>query len=408
MELIRMKTTTAHLGSTHLANQSIHHGCRASRGIRFCYLSLLAMTAYLFCCLTVSAQITDSAAGERNESWTATRDLNTNNVNPTRIIESHSHNGNRTVDKQSVQRLRDGHYEPYQDIERETVQVDANTVRTTTRTFGRDVNGTKNLVQVTEEEQHSLPDGNSNISRTTSNPDVNGKLQPVQREIIDTKKAAGDAGEETKTTVMLPSIEGGLAPAYKTDELRKRGANDSIESQKTTLMLDGSANWQVVETRQAKAKEEANDRSTEERVSRLDSAGKLGEVSRVVTKESKGPSGEKRSTVETYALDVPGMSQDGSLHLVERTTSSQHSGSTGEQINESKVEKLDAVDVSAGVRVSVAKSERVQRGPSGEQVTRTIRQRDLNGVDAVVSVDTTKSDKVSTIRIEERPSSNPK
>jgi hypothetical protein len=83
---------------------------------------------------------------------------------------------------QSVQRRgSDGHFEPYQDIEKETVQVDAATVRTTTRTFGRDADGAKTLVEVIEEEKHILPGGDSNVVRATSDPDANGNLQLVQR-----------------------------------------------------------------------------------------------------------------------------------------------------------------------------------------------------------------------------------
>src|SRR5208282_2004202 len=111
-------------------------------------------------------------------------------------------NGNRTLDKRSVEiRGTDGHFEPYQDIERETLTVDASTVRTTMRTFARDVNGRKVVVQVTEEEKHTSPEGNANVVRITSNPDVNGRLQPVQHEIVETKKTGTDL-EETNTTVM--------------------------------------------------------------------------------------------------------------------------------------------------------------------------------------------------------------
>jgi hypothetical protein len=138
----------------------------------------------------------------------------------------------RTLDKRSVEiRGTDGHFEPYQDIEREDLRVDASTVRTAMRTFARDVNGRKALVQVTEEEKHILPGDYSNIVRVTYNPDVNGRLQPVQREIVETKRTGKDL-EETNMTVMLPSVYGGLAPAFKTHELRKRGANDTVERKK--------------------------------------------------------------------------------------------------------------------------------------------------------------------------------
>jgi hypothetical protein len=179
-------------------------GCRAFSVVAFgCVLVVIG--AYCFC-PSVFAQTSDSpTAEEPTKSWTATTDLKSDDLLPERIpvrtIESHSQNGNQTLDKRSVEiRGIDGHFEPYQDVERETLTIDASTVRTTMRTFARDVNGLKALVQVTEEEKHTLPGDDSNIVRVTYNPDVNGRLQPVQREIVETKKIGKDL-EETNTTV---------------------------------------------------------------------------------------------------------------------------------------------------------------------------------------------------------------
>jgi hypothetical protein len=228
---------------------------------------LRAMVGASCFCPSVFAQSSDSqTAEELTNSWTDTTEVKRNNLNPARIIESHRQTGNRTLDERSVQiRGSDGHFEPYQDIERETLQVDSTTMRTTTRTFGRDLNGRKTLVQVTEEEKRTLPGGDSNV-RITSDPDVNGKLQPVQRDLVETKRIGTDA-EETKTTMMLLSANGGLAPALKKHELRKRSANNTIESHITTPFLDGAGNWQVSEVGQATTRQKGTNRTTEERVS---------------------------------------------------------------------------------------------------------------------------------------------
>jgi len=347
-----------------------------------------------------------SVAGP-TQSWTSTSELQANNVNPIRVTDSHTQSGNRTVDVRSIQtRGADGRMEPYQDIERETLQVDADTVRITTRTFDRDVNRRKTLVQVTEEEKRTLPGGSSKIVRLTSNPDLSGKLQPVQREIVETKKL-GANGQETDTTVMLPGING-MAPAFKTQEVRKQVAVNAVQTTKTTYLLDGSGHWQVNEIRQVTTREQGNELSSEERISRLDSAGKLGEVSRVVTKELETGSGERTQTVETYSFDVPGASQDGSLHLVERTTTAQGSRSGDEQATEKRVEKLNPGDPNSDLRVSVLIESKQVAGPAGEQSAVTIRARDSNGSFGVVSVDMTKSDRIPTIQIQPTSSAQPK
>ena len=369
---------------------------------------LLAVGACFLAYPALWAQTSDSQTSDADKSWTATTESQSDNINPTRTTESHTQTGNRTLDSQSVQRRGpDGHFEPYQDIEKETVKVDATTVRTITRAFARDANGTKTLVQVTEEERRTSPAGDSSVVRSVSNPDSNGRLQLVQRQLEETKKISKEV-EDTKTTVMLPSVNGGLAPAVRTEERRTLGANNMVESRKSTLLLDGAGNWQVNEVRKATTRQEGKNSSTEERVSRLDSEGKLGEVSRTVSKASEGDSGEKRTTTETYSLDVPGSARDGSLHLVQRATTSQRTSSTGQQTTQHQVEQTNPGDPGSGMQVVTLTTDTVRPGASGAQATRTIQARDANGGFGVVSVDTTKSDNINAIQVQIAPSKNPK
>jgi hypothetical protein len=101
----------------------------------------------------------------------------------------------------------------------------------------------------------------------------------------------------------------------------------------------------VNEIRETTSGREGDSRISEERVSRPDAAGKLREISRVVSKGSEDSSGEKRNKVESYSIDVPGTPEDGSLHLVERTTVTQRSSSPGEQVTERQVEKFNPGDL---------------------------------------------------------------
>jgi hypothetical protein len=379
-----------------------------SRAARLSLLMLLAVGAYFFSYPALWAQTSDSQTGDADKSWTATTESQSDNVNPTRTTESQTRNGNRTLDSQSIQRRgTDGHFEPYQDIEKETVKVDATTIRTTTRAFARDADGAKILMKITEEEKRTLPGGDSYVVRSMSDPDAYGKLQLVQRQIEETKKISKDV-EETKTTVMLPSVDGGLAPAMKVEEIRTLGANNKVESQKTTLLPDGAGNWQVDEIWQATTRQEGKNRSTDERVFRPDSDGKLGEISRTVSTESESASGEKRNTVETYSLDVPGSARDGGLHLVERSTTSQRTNSTGQQTTERQVEQPNLGDPGSGLQVITLTTDTVRPGPSGAQASRTIQVRDANGGFGVASVDTRRSDNIHAIQVQIAPSENSK
>jgi len=386
---------------------TIVRGCYcSSRAMRLSLLMLLAIAA--FSSLALWAQTSSSQSDEANNSWTATTESRSDYADSLRTIKSHTQSGNRSLDKQSVQRRgSDGLFEPYQDIEKETVQVDAATVRTTTRTFGRDADGAKILVQVIEEEKHTLAGGDWNVVRSTSNPDVNGNLQLVKRQIEETKKTSPNV-EETKTMVMLPSVNGGLAPAVKVQERREQGANGTVESQKTTLLPDGAGNWQVGEIRRATTRQEGDHRSTEEQVSLPDSEDKLGEVSRTVSNEAATASGEKRNTVETYSISIPGSVGDGSLHLVMRATTAQQTSSTGQQVTDQEVEQANPGDPGSGLRVTTIMIDTVRPGASGAQATRTIQARDANDSFGVISVDTAKSDNIHVIQIQIEPSEPPK
>jgi len=367
---------------------------------------LLLFGGISLCAFSVVAQTSDFSSADQQGKESTTTSWGDNLLPtrlPTRITESHIKEGNRTVDKRSVEVLgTDGHFEPYLNIETEKLQLDNATVRTLTRTSSHDVNGKSVLVQVTEEEKHNLPGGDSNIARVTYNPDADGKLQPVQRDIMSTRKTGGDT-EETNTTTLLTNIDGGLAPACKTREVRKSGPNNQVEIKKTTWLVDVKGKWQLSEIRLNSSIAEQNGRKMEETVFRPDAEGKLIQISHTVGHEFEDTAGEKRSSVETYSIDVPGAPQDGLLHLVERKTSMSHSSPGGEGRTDQKVERVNPGDPDAGLRVAVLVNGRMVPGPQGREASVTIRSRDYNGNLEAVEVDMTKSDQSLPVQIHQAP-----
>jgi hypothetical protein len=349
-------------------------------------------SAYGFISLAAVACLLSTGALAQSSDSQSTTDLNLNNANPTRATETHTESGNRSIDTHTLQRLgASGQFEPYQEIETETVKVSSTTVRTTTRTFGRDADGNKTLLQVRDEERHNQPGGDSSVTRVVSNPDADGRLQPVQRELEQTKKL-GDNVEQTKRTVLLPSVNGDLTPAVQIEQRRVKGANDTVQTQTTTSLPDGEGNWQVNETKHTTTQKDGKNSTTDERVSRLNSDGKLEEVSHTITHESETASGEKNGATETYSLDVTGTPRDGNLHLVQRATTAQRTGATGQQTMQHRVEQPDPGDPNAGLRVTILTTDTARPSASGTRTTQTIQALDPNGDLSMVSVDTTKSD----------------
>ncbi|HXY50690.1 MAG TPA: hypothetical protein VEI01_14645 [Terriglobales bacterium] len=370
--------------------------------------SVLILFPFALFLLTIASQAQTPDAPSASKSWTATSESEDSTTQSrSRTVESHSQNGNRTVDKRSVEVLRSGSFQPYQDIETESLKLNDTTLRTTSRTFTRNASGEKVLFQVTEEEKQDLPGGAVKLVRSTFNPDANGSLQLVQREVQDTKKTSPNV-EETTTAVFLPGVNGGLAPAMKVQERQVHTADDAIQFRKSTLLPDADGTWRVGEVRQGTITHEGKDRVTDERVSRPGSDGQLVEVSRTLGKESQVASGEKRTTVETYSTDVPGSAPDGSLHLVQRVTTARRGTPGGAQTTHRQVEQVNPGDPSASLQIKVVSTDATTPSSSGTRETRTIQGRDANGDLNIISVDMTQSDKAPAIEVQIAPAEKPK
>jgi hypothetical protein len=339
-----------------------------------------------------AARAQDSQSNKGDESWTTTSESNAENANPSRTMESHSKSGNRSVDKQRVEVLGpDGHYQPDSDTETETIRVNDSTTRTVVRIYRWDGNGRRQLSQVAEEDARTTAGGDEHVTRTTSNADVNGTLQVVQREVADTTKSSPDT-QETKATLYQTDGNGGFSKLRQTDELERRNADHSVEVKKTVLVPDGNGGWQVGEVKEQTIKEDGKNRTTEERISRSDVNGKLSEVSRTVGQETENAAGEKSNTVDLYSTQLPGSAGNGTLQLNRRVTTIQKKDSTGENA-EQRFEERSLGNPSDGLQVRAKTKYVVQYAAGGSQQTKATRVRDSAGNFSAVSVETQKSDR---------------
>ena len=380
---------------------------------RFCWLFKSLLFSLIVCLPSGFAfgqaqSGADTSSDDSKQSWTATTQQQLpSNLNPTRTSESHTQAGGRTVDNQSVQAMgTDGHYSPYLDVQKETVKVDANTVRTIERSFGRDSDGRKTLVQVTEEEKHSLPGGEVKVTRSTSDPDANGSLQLVQREVQDVRQISPTV-QETKSTLLTPSSNGGLTASMQTTERETKTSEHNVEFRKSTLLPDSNGNWQVNEVREGTIKEDGKNRTKQESVLRPGTDGNLSVVERTVSKESQNGSGEKRGTVETYASD-PGSPMDG-LRLEQRVTTVHRKSDDGVQSTDQRIEQRNPGQPSDGLQVTEQAIDIVRPGAGGATTreTQTVRSLDSNGELGVVSVDTRKQENAPAVRVEIAPAKTP-
>jgi hypothetical protein len=353
------------------------------------------------------AQAQGAQPNNANRSSTATTQTSLANTSPTRTTESHVKSGNQTVDRQIVEALGpNGRYQPSGETEKETIQVNATTTRTVLRTYSWDVNGQRNLEQITEEEARGSANGDVHLIRTTSNTDGNGNLRVAQREVADISKTSPDV-QETKTTTYLPNGNGDLTASLQTRELQKRSADRKIEVKKTLLQPDSSGNWQVAELKESTIREDNKSRSSEERISRPDSDGGFSESSRTVGKETENAAGEKSTTVETYYTNAPGVAADGGLLLNSQETIVQKTDSGG-KATEQQRKQPNPNDPNGSPQVTTKTKYIVRYAASGTDETKTIQESDINGAFNVVSVEARKSDQTPPAQAQTAPSEKPK
>jgi hypothetical protein len=299
--------------------------------------------------------------------------------------------GSRKAETQSLERMgADGHYEPYFDVEKETIRVDSDTVRTAERSYAWDSDGQRRqLVQVIEGQTRTLADGVVKTVRTTSNTYAEyGNLQAVQQEVEVKKQISADVQETTTSVFALQN--GGVSELSRTEERDTRRGH-SIEFQKTNLVRDGNGGWQTREVRQGVAKE---DGSKEENVLWPDSEGKMSVVQRTTSKQSMAAGGGTQVITETYSLDRTGWARDGKMHLVERVTTISRLGQDGQQSTQATFENPNPGSATDGLRVTSQSLDVVVRGADGiAHEVRTLREIDGSGNMRVVRVDKGTSNK---------------
>jgi hypothetical protein len=247
---------------------------------------------------------------------------------------------------------------------------------------------------VKEEESRDRGEGENSVVRTILNPDANGTLQVVQRDLQDSRQISPGV-DETKTTVLTPDVNGGLSPAMQIDERQKKSSDGTIEFKKSTQLSDGAGHWQLAEIREGTRKQEGGEtRSSEESVLRPDSDGKLTVVERTVSHQAEPSAGEKRDTTDTYSVNVPGVAGDSTLQLVQRQTAVTRKSATGQQTTTERTEQLNPGAPGDGLQVTKEAIDIVRpTGGNNSQQSRTILTRDSEGQLREVWVDFGDTDK---------------
>ena len=211
----------------------------------------------------------------------------------------------------------DGRYVLYMDTERESIRLDATTVRSLEKTFARGPNGEKALIQERREDTLSLPTGSDRIVRTVANPDVNGALQIVQQEVIDSKQL-GTGARETSSVILLPNPNEGLGPVMQIQEIARPQTAGTTDVERYTWLSDGAGHWQLQEVRSGIHQEGGQESTEKDSVLRPDSTGTLQLVEQTTRTQKQLGADQPSEITETYSTTVPGVAGENNLQIVRR------------------------------------------------------------------------------------------
>src|SRR5207247_10944830 len=127
---------------------------------------------------------------------------------------------------------------------------------------------------------------------------------------------------EIRTTTFLKDISGNLAPSMQTHEQQERGNDGNVQVKKTTSFPDVNGNWQAYEVEERTAKVDGQNRTTDNRTSRRDFEDNISPVSQELTQRVQA-NGAAIETVQSYSVDVPGMTRQSTLQPIQQATTVQ-------------------------------------------------------------------------------------
>src|SRR5262249_31084147 len=148
--------------------------------------------------------------------------------------------------------------------------------------------------------------GDQRVTRTTLNPDANGSLQTVRREIEDSKQLSPGV-QETKTTVLGPDSSGSPVAVQRHVGRQKQAGENSVKFHKETSSADINGGWQTNEIREGSVTKNGAEQVKEENVLRPNGDGKFAVAERTVSRDSDPKTGHAKSTVESFSTSTPGM-----------------------------------------------------------------------------------------------------
>ena len=126
-------------------------------------------------------------------SSTVTRSYLAGNIAPSRRVQTRTESAGREVITETTEVPgTDGVFKTFVESITETVGTGSVSVHTKRDVFGTDADGRAKLIQMTQADQETLPDGTSRTMENTWTADLDGRLGLLERQLQETKAVAGN------------------------------------------------------------------------------------------------------------------------------------------------------------------------------------------------------------------------
>ncbi|HSA93385.1 MAG TPA: hypothetical protein VLE48_10270, partial [Terriglobales bacterium] len=309
---------------------------------------------------------------------TTQRRDSTGTESPSRVTETRSQDGKtrtQVIESPDIE----GRYRPLLEREEETIQVDAQTTRVVVKEYGRNPDGSRSLLRSSEAETRTLPGGVERTTRSTSRPDVNGRLQAVER-TVEVSTETGPDTREVKKTVLMPDVNGAFSAVERVHQVeRKEGGITEVTA--THSRPDAGGRWGTYEVRKQTMEETGEGgKLSDERVFRRDLNDRESLHERTVTRTSKDAFGDERTVQETFSRANSGanVAEGSRPPLTQRAMTVTTTQPDGSQRVVESVAQSDPAN--PGSLHTTGQSLQISTADAaGKQSHRTVRMDDANG-----------------------------
>ncbi len=267
------------------------------------------------------------------------------------------------------------------DQETQTTRLNANTTRTTTKIYGQDAEGNRQLIGIKQTDTTDLGDGKSRSVTNDSELDPNGQMDVTRRQVSETVPT-GPHSETTNVSVFTAAGEatGQLALSQKIKEV-KRKTKDGEQTVSTLSRSDENGSWATTQKTETTTTEHPGGAKTEEenRYS-INADGKLSLSQSVVTHDWKAKDGKEHQVVSTYMTPPGATLNGGGLDLMQQVTTVKTVRPDGTIETRQQTAERSLVSPSEGLKVTGAVVKVATPTKSGAMRTQqTVYGQDGNG-----------------------------